>query len=356
MKKQLARLQWQFVRYSMLLCFIIAIVLSILLTYNHEQGLLLLIQIRLGGLPVLVWLLIAVLLSGAVGGFLLADPLKRRIETLVHGVMLYERGSFNHRIEVEGDDELTELAERLNAMSAQMEEKVASLQRLSVKNASMEQSVKKAAVTEERQRLARDLHDAVSQQLFAISMMAAAMKETLTGTESYRQMMLVEKMAGDAQAEMRALLLHLRPAQLEGKSLEQGLEQLFNELEQKQTIQIIQDIEGSISLPPALEDQLFRFIQEAFSNILRHAKASTVEFQLLQLHQQWRLRIVDDGTGFELKKVEAGSYGLQTMRERIHEFGGTVQINSAPTKGTQIEAKIPVAWEGNDVDSSAAHR
>ncbi|WZY00841.1 sensor histidine kinase [Bacillus sp. FSL W7-1360] len=348
MKKHLARFHWQFIRYSLLLSFTVTLILGFFMSYKLPQGLVSFITKQFAGMPLIFWSVLVVISSGVIGGLMIAMPFKRRLESLVEGVMYYERGSFRHRIEVSGEDEMAELAARLNIMAGQIEAKVLSLQRLSVENAAIKQNVRKAAVTEERQRLARELHDAVSQQLFAISMMTAAMKGQFADHKAYDQLALIEQMASDAQSEMRALLMHLRPAHLEGKSLVQGLKKLFAELEGKQDIQIIAVIDDDLRLPPAFEDQLFRVIQEAFSNILRHAKANTVDFQLKRAAREWRLRITDDGVGYEAGKISTGTYGLQTMKERIHEIGGTVQVDSVPSKGTRVEAKIPIVWQGDD--------
>ncbi len=329
----------------MVVTMLTTILLLFLVTYKHERGLLLLFESDLAGVPLFLWILALIIITGLISGYIQADPFKGRIDQLLDGTVRYERGSFSHRIEVGGDDELTELAERMNQMAVHIEEQVVSLQRLSSERALMQETVKKAAVTEERQRLARDLHDAVSQQLFAISMMTAAIKQGIdpANEKGLQQMEIVEKMANTAQAEMRALLLHLRPAHLDGKSLEEGINQLFAELEQKQGMEVLCHFDVKHAIPKGIEDQLFRFIQEAISNTLRHAKAEQVEFQLRQTDKELKVKLIDNGVGFESKSVAQGSYGLHTMRERINEIGGALQIISVPNKGTQIEAKIPIA-------------
>ncbi|WP_088102654.1 HAMP domain-containing sensor histidine kinase [Halalkalibacter urbisdiaboli] len=352
MKKRMARLQWQFIRHSFFITMITSILILFLMTYDNPRGLLLVYDNELVGIPVIIWIILFILLTGFTGGYIQADPIKKRIDQLLHGAVRYERGTFSHRVALDGEDELAELAERMNQMAAHIEEQVASLQRLSSERAMMQETVKKAAVTEERQRLARDLHDAVSQQLFAISMMTAAIKQGFVNADetSKQQMELVEQMANTAQAEMRALLLHLRPAHLEGKSLREGVRNLFEELEQKQNINIVCEMDPDTSIPKGIEDQLFRLIQEAISNILRHAKATHVEFQLKQTRQEIKVKIIDNGIGFHSDTIKHGSYGMQTMRERVNEVGGVLQVVSVPSKGTQIEAKVPIAWQGEEME------
>lgn len=346
MRKRLARIQWQFIRHNLVTMFLISFFLIFLLTYESSRGFLLLMEYSLANIPLLVWCLFVIVITGIVSGYLQALPVKRRMDQLVLAAAKYERGAFTHRTEINGEDEISELAERMNRMAEHMEEQVASLQRLSAERASLQDSVKKAAVTEERQRLARELHDAVSQQLFAISMMTAAIKQNLAEKEdsSVEQVKVVEKMANTAQAEMRALLLHLRPAHLEGKSLREGVEQLLTELKEKYQIRIQIKIDDQLSMPKGIEDQLFRMVQEAISNVLRHAKASQLEFDLKQTEHEVKLKLIDNGVGFSQKDVQQSSYGLQTMKERMNEIGGTLHIVSVPNKGTQIEANIPVTW------------
>ncbi|WP_100406556.1 sensor histidine kinase [Bacillus solitudinis] len=350
MRKRMARLQWQFIRQSVLVTFITSLLLLFMITYEDPRGLLLVFDRQLVGIPVLMWVVLMIIITGFSSGYIQADPIKKRIDLLLHGAARYGRGTFSHRMDLEGEDELAELAERLNQMAVHIEEQVASLQRLSSERAQMQETVKKAAVTEERQRLARELHDAVSQQLFAISMMTAAIKQGFqnAGETTRQQMELVEQMANTAQAEMRALLLHLRPAHLEGKSLREGIRGLFEDLEQKQDMEIICEMDTDTSIPKGIEDQIFRLIQEAISNILRHAKATHVEFQLKQTSYELKVKIIDNGVGFHAEKVKQGSYGMQTMRERMNEIGGVLQVVSVPSKGTQIEAKVPIAWHGED--------
>ncbi|ARK29182.1 sensor histidine kinase [Halalkalibacter krulwichiae] len=353
MKKQVARLQWQFIRHSLVVTGLISFFILFFITYGDHRGILLVIDRKLLDIPILIWILSAVFITGVISGYIQTVPIRKKLDQLMHGTLRYERGTFSHRVEVEGDDEIAELARRLNGMAQNIEKQVASLQRLSTERAEMQETIKKAAVSEERQRLARDLHDAVSQQLFAISMMTAAIKQNIQGDETENQVIMVEKMANTAQAEMRALLLHLRPAHLEGKSLEDGVTHLFDELKQKYNMDIHVLFQENLSLPKGIEDQLFRMIQEAISNVLRHSKANQLEFQIKETKQDVKVKLIDNGVGFDPKGIQQNSYGLHTMRERITEIGGTLQIVSVPNKGTQIEATIPITWKGRENDYCA---
>jgi NarL family two-component system sensor histidine kinase LiaS len=205
------------------------------------------------------------------------------------------------------------------------------------------EKVKFTAVIEERQRLARELHDAVSQQLFAISMTATAVSRTIERDweRAKRQVQLIEEMAAVAQSEMRALLLHLRPVHLDGKNLGQALTVLVDELKQKVPMKITLEVDDTIVLPPNAEDHLFRIAQEALSNTLRHSKAESMDIKLIRVGSQVHMGIQDSGIGFDREAKKQTSYGLLTREERINELGGSLQMISKPGEGTVIHIWVP---------------
>jgi len=194
----------------------------------------------------------------------------------------------------------------------------------------------------ERHRIARELHDSVSQQLFAAMMMLSAINEKSTELpeKAQKQLKLIEAIINESQSEMRALLLHLRPVKLEGKSLKKGVEQLLVELKSKVQIIIKWNIDD-VHTMSSIEDHLFRIVQELLSNTLRHAKASNLEVYLKQSAQEISLRVFDDGVGFDASNEKAGSYGLMNIKERVSGMGGTCKIISFPKNGTVIEIRIP---------------
>ncbi|GGI42268.1 sensor histidine kinase [Mammaliicoccus stepanovicii] len=204
----------------------------------------------------------------------------------------------------------------------------------------MQDSVVKKIIEDERQRLARELHDSVSQQLFAASMMLSAIKSSELNEQLTKQVNLLEKMIQDSQLEMRALLLHLRPLGLKNKSLGEGIKDLVIDLKQKIPMKVIYDIED-IDIAKGTEDHLFRITQEAISNTLRHSKGNKVSIELIETSDYVILRIQDDGVGFDTTKRDPQSYGLNTMNERALEIGATLNIISMPESGTRIEVKVP---------------
>ncbi|MEG0473403.1 MAG: sensor histidine kinase [Solibacillus sp.] len=220
----------------------------------------------------------------------------------------------------------------------------ASLQRLATEKVQTNDAIVQERLLAERQRLARELHDSVSQQLFAASMLLSALTEQEQDEQSQKQLGQVEKVVQQAQLEMRALLLHLRPVALHNKTLAEGLEDLILELQEKVYFNIDYQIE-EIALSKTEEDHLFRIAQEALSNTLRHAKANEVELLFIARDQLAILRIQDNGLGFDIDGDKTSSYGLRNIAERAVEIGCTYKIVSVPNEGTIVEVKVPLKVE-----------
>ena len=203
--------------------------------------------------------------------------------------------------------------------------------------------------TKEQVRIARELHDSVGQQLFAAMMMISALNERADkfDEKEQKQLKMIEHVLSQAQSEMRALLLHLRPISLESKSLKSGIEGLLIELQTKVQMKIHWDIED-VKLPEGVEDHLFRIAQELLSNTLRHSHATTLEVYLRQLDSTVLFKIEDNGVGFNSEEILPGSYGINNMKERVQGLGGQVRIVSFPNQGTTIEIKIPLSRHMED--------
>lgn len=239
--------------------------------------------------------------------------------------------------------EILSISKRVGKLHKQISEKAMLSQRLATEKAEEQESRIQEIISQERNRLARELHDSVSQQLFAASMLMSAINETKAPSEDReaKQLKMVEEMINQSQLEMRALLLHLRPVALKGKSLQEGIVELLIELKQKVTMNIKWKVEP-FPLDKGVEDHLFRILQESVSNTLRHAKAEQLEVLLIKRDDKVIMRVVDDGLGFNLEETKAGSYGLQNMHERAGEIGGTLKIVSVENKGTRLEVKVPI--------------
>ncbi|WP_318505831.1 sensor histidine kinase [Bacillus sp. T3] len=268
------------------------------------------------------------------------------VDQLLHEL---EEGRTVEPKEQTGYIEIESINRRVVKIQKQMNEQVKLSQKLATERAEGQESQIQAIISQERNRLARELHDSVSQQLFAASMMMSAINETKSNQDDRetKQLKLVEQMIHQSQLEMRALLLHLRPVALKGKSLQVGMKELLQELSQKVSMTISWKIE-ELSLDKGVEDHLFRILQESVSNTLRHSKASKLEVLLIERDDFIILRVVDDGIGFDVEKSKAGSYGLQNIYERALEIGGATKIISIPKKGTRLEVKIPRMGEGKE--------
>lgn len=261
----------------------------------------------------------------------------------------YESSHLNEPIPSANDDiyvqdidkEITKIKEKMIEVSSE-------LQIITSRPQYVDGQTREEILELERHRLARELHDSVSQQLFAAMMMMSALTEQVEKTDSSeifrKQLRMVADIINASQSEMRALLLHLRPVNLEEKSLKQGIEQLLKELQNKIQISLKWEIED-VKLSNSIEDHLFRIVQELLSNTLRHAKANELEVYLHKINNNLLLRVIDDGTGFNMNETKTGSYGLNNIRERVAGIGGTVKIISFKGQGTSIEIKVPLIKE-----------
>lgn len=344
--KRLTNMIWRSMAESIGLSLVL---FGVIFCYLHYNGYVVPLDFWSDGVAMSLSMIVIVVTIGGTYGLWSAGRTKSRLEQIREVMLSLEKGNLSRSVPPLGEDEIGRLGEQLNAITKKWEEQVTSLQRLSSNNAQLAQKAKYSAIVEERQRLARELHDAVSQQLFAISMTATAVGRTLDKDfeKAQRQIYLIEEMASVAQSEMRALLLHLRPVHLEGKPLAEGLVELLQELAAKVPMEIDWELADEIKLPRGIEDHLFRIVQEAMSNALRHSKATRLEVRLVRPSAETiRLMIRDDGVGFDLDAKKQTSYGIVTMRERVNEIGGSMNLITAPGKGTRIEIRVPIMAEG----------
>lgn len=292
-----------------------------------------------------LWLYCFIVLAGAGVYFSLRGSylIKGRLSDILLFITTLRRGKFTERITIYEKDEIGLISEELNQLAEYLQEQVHSLQRLAEEKTELSKTAKAAATMEERQRLARDLHDVVSQQLFALSMMSSASLRLFDQDpeKARKQLEQISEIAGKAQGEMRALLLHLRPVQLSGESLCEGIVKLIQELKRKTSLTFEASIDEIENLSNAVEEHIFRIVQEALSNILRHADATKVKLLLTEDSGYIQLYIGDNGKGFDIYEERMASYGLKTMRERCEQIGGTYNIRSKTQEGTYIEIRIP---------------
>lgn len=301
-------------------------------------------------LPFIFIIPIIALFGGSIAGFISGAYWRKVLLTIDDTLELLEQG--NEPVPAHSSVEETEsILKRVDRLSRQITLQTQLTQKMANEKADIEEKAIQKIVSEERNRLARELHDSVSQQLFAASMLLSTINETRTQTDDIEthRLRLVEQTIHQSQLEMRALFLHLRPVQLHGKSLKDGMQELLGELRQKVPMKISWTVEP-INLDKGIEDQLFRILQESVSNTLRHAKALTLDVLLIKREKLVIMRVTDDGVGFDPDTAKPGSYGLQNMRERAAQIGGQMKLVSLPNKGTSLEIKVPILErdESND--------
>lgn len=201
------------------------------------------------------------------------------------------------------------------------------------------------AVLEERRRLARELHDSVTQSLFSMSLLAQVVPDLWEADQSEARQALhtIRELTRGALAEMRALLFELRPADTEDHTLAQVLRQQATTFEQRSGNTVVLEIDEHLTLPPEVEQAFLRIVQEALTNISRHAFASRITLSL-QGENPTCLRVVDNGRGFDPKQVSSSSFGLISMRERATNINAHFQVRSTPGQGTEIS----IAWPGSE--------
>jgi signal transduction histidine kinase len=195
---------------------------------------------------------------------------------------------------------------------------------------------------QERQRLARDLHDSVSQALYAI-VLDIASAQRIGGADPTR----LEAILRDAQAlaeaglaEMRALIFELRPEFLRQEGLVAALQRQAAAVRARHQLSITVDADEP-EAAPAIKEALYRIGQEALNNIAKHAGARAAVITLKASAGELVLRVRDDGRGFDAAKSFPGHLGLHSMRERAASVGGVIEISSAPWQGTEVTTRVP---------------
>jgi len=293
---------------------------------------------------------IVFLLVNVAFGYWAVQRIGRRIEILHLSMKQAINGNYAVRINESSPNQFQNVYEEFNMLAEHMEKMLKQLQRQGEQQIMLEAASNEAAVLEERKRLARDLHDTVSQQLFAIHMCASSLPK-LQQVDAERAVSVLDQlvqMSNLAQKQMRNFIAQLRPMELEGKTLKEALDKWFPDYCRQNYLQGELEWRLMDSLTEAKEHQLFLIIQEAMANIVKHAKASSCTLTLADNERQVFMLLQDNGTGFKVNEVKRGSYGLSTMQERAHKLGGTTEIISKPGSGTRIKVTIPKIWQGED--------
>lgn len=217
---------------------------------------------------------------------------------------------------------------------------------MAVENARLYEHAEESAVTQERNRLARDLHDAVTQTLFSASLIAEVLPRIWERNPDEGQHRLDElrELTRGALAEMRTLLLELRPAALLEARLGDLLRQLTESITGRARVPVTVEVEGKCDPPPEVKVALYRIAQEALNNVAKHAGASQAAVRLACRADVVTLEISDDGRGFDPSAVSPQSLGTGIMRERAGSAGAALKIDSRPGQGT----RVMVRWPGGE--------
>ncbi|MCB9149194.1 MAG: sensor histidine kinase [Caldilineaceae bacterium] len=199
------------------------------------------------------------------------------------------------------------------------------------------------AAAAERNRIARELHDSVTQTLFSASMLADVLPDVWDADPELGHAKLddLRHSVRGALAEMRTLLLELRPAAVVDADWNQLLRQLADITRLRSGVDVAWRVDGECNLYADVKLALYRVTQEALNNVAKYAEADQAQVYLRCRSNQVMLTIVDDGCGFEVDKIEGDHFGLQMMKERVESIGGELHIQSAPGEGTEVR----VLWQ-----------
>jgi PAS domain S-box-containing protein len=220
---------------------------------------------------------------------------------------------------------------------------------LAIENARLHTQVERAAVAAERNRIARDLHDSVTQTLFSATLIAEVLPKLWASDreESERRLAELRQLTRGALAEMRTLLLELRPATLTEVEIGELLRQLTEAVTGRARVPISLQTDEACDLPPDVKIAFYHVAQEALNNVAKHARASRPTVTLTCNGPQTCLQVQDDGRGFVIQEVTAEHLGLTIMHERAEGIGARLEIHSEVGKGT----KVSIQWPADDTES-----
>ena len=267
------------------------------------------------------WLTLAV--CGFLFGFLQAHQIAHRLDQIAVAVQSWSKGEFAARAPECDFDELDRLARLLNEMAVSLQEVFRIKQEL--------------AMSDERNRIARDLHDSVKQQVFGLALQVGAAKAMLAAKPETVGARLdeAEKLIAQVQAELVSLIRELRPRTDE--KFEDKLKNYAADWSRQSGIRARLTFDAAAGLAPETENTIFRIVQESLSNVARHSRAAEVALSLTRENGRVRLAIADDGRGFAPAAAKTG-FGLQTMRERAETLkDGAFSLDSAEGRGTRVE-------------------
>ena len=268
-------------------------------------------------------------LFGIIFGFLNAKFLTSRLDKVTTSARAWSQGNFTVLVDDHSRDELAELGHTLNNMAVQMDNLLDERQEISI--------------MEERNRLARELHDSVKQQAFAASAQLAAAHSLYQRDpdSAISNLLEAERLVDDVRRELTDLIHELRPATLKGEGLVKATRQLAAETENMLDIPILVRVKGERTIPLDIEQTLYRILQGALSNVARHSFAKRVEIHITYSRADIQVSIEDDGIGFQPADHSHG-IGLKSIQERIDLINGSMHLISQPGDGTKLLIQAPI--------------
>jgi signal transduction histidine kinase len=272
-------------------------------------------------------LLLAIVPVGVLFGLLASRRLVRRVRRLEEATLAVADGDYTVMLPSDGRDEVGRLEANFAAMTRQLG---------SALDAERQRATSDARAAE-RARIAREIHDAISQHLFGLRMIAAGMRRADPGNQQARA---IERISEEALRDMQALLTELRPASLDGAGLASAVLEICAAYQDRLGVAVDASVDD-VTVPADVEHALLRITQEACANAVRHGGARRLAVSLTCQDGQVELEIRDGGSGFDPAAPQAGS-GLAHIRDRVAELGGTVDIDSAPGRGTTLTVRVPV--------------
>ncbi len=272
-------------------------------------------------------LIFAIVPVGVLFGLLASRRLVRRVRRLERATLAVADGDYTVTLPVSGRDEVGRLEANFTTMTRQLGSALAAERQRATGDA-------RAA---ERARIAREVHDAISQHLFGMRMIAAGMRRADPGNQQVRA---IERISEEALRDMQALLTELRPASLDGAGLAPALQEICAAYHDRLGVTVDASLDD-VTVPAPVEHALLRITQEACTNAVRHGKAGRLAVSMTRWDGHVELAVRDSGTGFDPAAPHAGT-GMTHIRDRVAELGGTVDIDSAPGRGAALTVRVPV--------------
>lgn len=218
---------------------------------------------------------------------------------------------------------------------------------MAIENARLRAQAEQTAAFAERNRLARELHDSVTQSLYSVTLYAEAAARLLGAgktVEAAEHMRELGTTAREALREMRLLIFELSPPALETGSLADAIQTRLDAVESRGGMAVQFHVEGTERLGKECRQELYQIAQEALNNALKHSRAQAVKIHLQFGEKETRLEISDDGVGFKLELAQkSGGLGLRSMRERVQRIWGTLSVDSIPAGGTKVSVVMPTS-------------